>query len=132
MEETETSPSESLAVLQVAGGKGAMVGETENTNRESVILGGQESLLSSSHEGSEGLEKFLRDRLVSFSGEGLDKIVDVDLTVVLGLLDENLVDRGSTGSNVVAVDEEFPRRRTDDILRSELQEDWWRGEATIV
>ena len=31
----------SLAVLQVAGGEGALVGETEDTNEESVIVGGQ-------------------------------------------------------------------------------------------
>ena len=122
IEETETSPSKTLAVLQVARGKGAMVGETEDTNKESVIVGGQECLLSSSDEGSEGLEKFLRDKLVSISGEGLDRIVEVDLTVVLELLDENLVDRGSTGSNVVTVDHEMPRSRADDILGSELQE----------
>ena len=70
-----------------------------------MIAGGRECLLSSSDEGSEGLEKFLRDKLDSFSGEGLDRIVEVDPTVVLELLDENLVDCGSTGSNVVAVDE---------------------------
>ena len=64
----------------------------------------------------------MRDKLVSFSGEGLDKIAEVDPTVVLKLLDENLVDRVSTGSNVVTVDEEMPRSRVDDILRSELQE----------
>ena len=48
--------------------------------------------------------------------------MEVDPTVVLGLLDEDLVDRGSTGSNVVAFHEEMPRSRVDDILRSELQE----------
>ena len=66
--ETEASPTRSLAVLQVAGGKGAMVGETEDSSKESVIVGGQECLLSNSDEGSEGLEKFLRDKLDSFSG----------------------------------------------------------------
>ena len=109
-------------MLQVAGGKGAMVGETEDIKRESVIVGGQECLLSSSDEGSEGLEKFLRDKLDSFSGEGLDKIVEVDPTVVLELLHENLVDRGGTGSNVVAAVNEMPKSHVDDILRSELQE----------
>ena len=64
----------------------------------------------------------MRDKLDPFSGEGLDRIVEVDLTVVLELLDESLEDRGSTGSNVVAVDEEMPRSRVDDILLSELQE----------
>ena len=68
------------------------------------------------------MEKILRDNLDSFSGEGLDKFVDVDPTVVLKRLDENLVDRSSTGSNVVAVEEEIPRSRVDVILRSELQE----------
>ena len=119
IEGTQTSPSKSLAVLQIAGGKGAMVGKTEVTNKESVIFGGQESLPSSSDEGSGGLETFLRDKLDSFSGEGLDRIVEVDPTVVLELLDENLVDRGSTGKNVVAVDEEFPMSCVDDILLSE-------------
>ena len=58
----------------------------------------------------------------SFKGEGLDKIVEVDSSVVLELLDENLKDRGSTGSNVVAFDKEMPKSRVDDYSRSELQE----------
>ena len=121
-EETETSPTKSLSMLQVAGGKGAMVGETEVTNKESVVVGCHECLLSSIDQGSEGLEKFLHDKLESFSSEGLDRIVEVDLNVVLGLLDEDSVDRGSAGNNVVAVDEEMPTSRVDDILLSELQE----------
>ena len=64
----------------------------------------------------------MRHKLDPFSSEGLDRIVEVDPTVVLELLDENLVDRGSTGSNVVAVDEVMPRSRVDDILLPELQE----------
>ena len=111
-----------MAVLQVEGGKEATVGETEDTNEECVIVGSQECLLLSSDEGSEGLEKCLRDKLNSFSGEGLDRIVEVDPTVVLELLDENWVDRGRTGSNVVPVDTELPRSHVDDISRSELKE----------
>ena len=121
IEDKKTSPSKSLALLQVAGGKGAMVGETEDTNKDFVIVGSQKCLLSSSDEGSQGLEKFLRDKLESFSGEGLDRIVEVGPTVVIELLDENLVDRGSMRSNVVAVDEEMPKSRVDEILHSELQ-----------
>ena len=41
---------------------------------------------------------------------------------MLELLGSNLVDRGNTGSGVVTVDDENPRSRVDDILRSE-----WRG-----
>ena len=78
-------------------------------------------LLWSSDEGSEGLGKFLSDKLDSFSSEGLDRVVEVDPTVVFELLDENLVDQGSAGSNVVAVDKEMPRSCVDDILGSELQ-----------
>ena len=122
IEETETSPSESFSVLQVAGGKGAIVGETEDRNKESVIVSGQECLMSGNDKGSEGLEKCFRDKLESFSGEGLDRILEVDPNVVLELLDENLVDRGSTESNVVGVDKERPESRVDDILRWELQE----------
>ena len=122
IEETETSPTKSLALLQVTGGKWTMVEETADTNKEYVNIGGQECLLSSSDEGSERLEKFLRDKFDSFSGEGLEKIVEVDPAGVLDLLHANLMDRGNTGSNVVAVDEEMPRSRVDDILGSELQE----------
>ena len=122
IEETETSQTKSLAVLQVAGGKEVMVGETEDTSKESVIVGVEKILLSSGDKGSGGLEKFLRDKLDSFSGEGLDKTVEVDPPIVLELLDENSVDRGCTGSNVVEVDEKMPRSRVDDILLSELQE----------
>ena len=122
VEETETSPSKSLAVLHVAGGKRVMVRETVDRNKESLIVGGEGCLLSSSDEGSEGLEKFLHDNLNSFSGEGLDRIVEVEPTVVLELLDENLVDRGGTVGNVIAVDEEMPRNRVEDISRSQRQE----------
>ena len=41
---------------------------------------------------------------------------------MLELLDSNSVDRDSTGSGVVTVDDEFPRCQVDSILRSELQE----------
>ena len=64
----------------------------------------------------------MRDKLDSFSGEGLGRIVEVDPTVVLELLDGNLTNHGSTGSDVVAVDEGMPRSRVDDISRSGLQE----------
>ena len=63
IDKTQTSPTKNLPVFQVAGSEGAKVEETEDTNKESVIVGGQECLLSSSDEGSEGLEKFLRDKL---------------------------------------------------------------------
>ena len=122
IEETETSPTKSLAVLQVTGVKETMVEERGNANTECLVVGSQECLLSSSDEGSEGLEKFLRDKLESFGGEGIEKMVEVDPTGVLELLDANLVDRGNTGSSVVAVDDEIPKSRVDDILRSELRE----------
>ena len=109
-------------MLQVAGGKEATVGETEVTNNECLIVSSQECLLSSSDEGVEGLEKFLRDELDSISGEGLDRFVEVDPTVVLELLDGTLVDHGNTGSNVVPVNNERRRSHVDDILRSELKE----------
>ena len=64
----------------------------------------------------------MRDKLDSFGGEGLDKFVEKDPAVVLELLDDNLVDRGNTGNNVVAVDEEMSRSRVDDVLRLELQQ----------
>ena len=73
--------------------------------------------MSSSDEGSEGLEKFLRDKIESFGGEGMENIVEVDPAGVLELLDANLMDRGNTGSCVVTVDNEIPRSRVDDILR---------------
>ena len=58
IEETETSPTKSLAVLQVTGGKETMGEERGNVKKECLIVGIQECLLSSSHEGSEGLESF--------------------------------------------------------------------------
>ena len=122
IEKTETSLTKSLAVLQVTSGKEAMVEERGDVSRECLIVGSQECLLSSSDEGSEGLEKFLRDKLESFSGEGIENIVEVDPAGVLELLDANLMDRGNTGSGVVTVDDEIPRSRVDDILRSELRE----------
>ena len=47
--------------------------------------------------------------------------MEVDPTMVLELLDESLVDRGSAGSNVVPVDKEIPKICVDYILRSELR-----------
>ena len=122
IEQTGTSPTKGLAVLQVTGGKETMVEENGNVNKECFIVGSQQCLLSSSDEGSEGLEKFLRDKLESFGGEGIDNIVEVDPAGVLELLDANLMDRGNTGSGVVSVDHEIPRSWVDDILRSELRE----------
>ena len=109
-------------MLQVAGGKGATVVETEDTNEKRVIINSQECLVSSSDKGSEGLEYFLRDKLDSLSDEGLERIVEVDPTVVLELLDECLVHHDNTGSNVVAIDKEMSKSPVDYILCSELQE----------
>ena len=122
IEETETSPTKSLAVLQMTGGKEMMVEERGDVNKECLIVGSQECLLSSSDEGSEGLEKFLREKLELFGGEGIENIVEVDPAGVLELLNANLMDRGNPGSGVVIVDDENPRSPVDDILRSELRE----------
>ena len=122
IEKTEASPTKSLAVLQVTGGKEAMVEERGDVNKECLIVGSQECLLSSSDEESEGLEKFLQDKLESFGGEGIENLVEVDPAGVLELLDASLVDRGNTGSGVVTVDDEIPRSRVVDILRSKLRE----------
>ena len=123
IEETETSPTKSLAVLQVTGVKETMVEERGDVNKECLIVGSQVCLLSSSDQGSEGLEKFLRDKLESFGGEGIENIVEVDPAGVLELLDENLMNRSNTGSGVVTVDDEIHRSRADDIFRSELREE---------
>ena len=122
IEETEISATKSLAALQVTGGKETMIEERGNVNKECLIVGSQECLLSSSDEGSEGLEKFLRDKLESFGGEGIENIVEVDPAGVLELLDAILMDRGNTGSSVVTDDDENPRSRVDDIFCSELRE----------
>ena len=79
IEETETSPTKSLAVLQVKSGNETMAEGGGSVNKESLVVGSQECLLSSSDEGSEGLEKFLRDKLESFGGEGIENIVEVIL-----------------------------------------------------
>ena len=124
IEETETSPTTSLTVLQVTGGKETMVEERGNVDKECLVVSSQECLLSSSDEGSEVLEKFLRDKLEleSFGGEGMENIVEVDPAGVLDLLDANLMDRGNPENGVVTVDDEIPRSRVDNILRSELRE----------
>ena len=83
IEETETSPTKNLAVLQVTGGKETMVEERGNVNKECLNVGSQKCPLSSSDEGSEGLEKFLRDKPESIGGEGIDNIVEVDPAGVL-------------------------------------------------
>ena len=120
IEETETSPSKSLAVLQVTGGKKTMVEEGVNVNAESLVVGSRQCLLSSSDEGSEGLEKFLRDKLESLRGVGIENIAEVDPVGVLELLDSSLVGRHNTGSGMVTGDDKFSRSQVDEILRAEL------------
>ena len=120
IEETETSLSKSLAVLQVTGGKKTMVEERGNVDKESFAVVSQECLLSSSDEGREGLEKFLRDKLESLGGDEIGNIAEVDPAGVLELLYSNLVDRNNTGSGMVTVDNKFPRSQLDEILRAEL------------
>ena len=120
IEETEISPSKSLAVLQVTSGKKTMGEERGNVDKESFAVVSQECLLSSSDEGSEGLEKCLRDKLESLGGDGIENIAEVDPAGVLDLLDSTLVDRDNTGSGMVTVDDKFPRSQVDEILRAEL------------
>ena len=120
IEETGTSPSKSLAVLQVAGGKKTMSEERGNVDKEGFSVGSQECLLSSSDEGSEGLQKFLRDKLESLRGGEIENIVEVDPAGVLELLDSDLVNRDNTGRGMVTGDNEFPRSQVDKILRAEL------------
>ena len=76
--------------------------------------------MSSSDEGSEGLQKFLRDKLEALGGHGIENIAEVDPAGVLELLDSNLVGRDYTGSGMVTGDNEFPRSQVDEILRAEL------------
>ena len=85
IEETETSPSKSLAVLQVAGAEESTVKGDNDTSEEYVVITSQECLILSSDDGKEELETFLRNKLDSFGGEGLDKMVEVDPAVVLEL-----------------------------------------------
>ena len=120
IEETETSPSKSLAVLQVTGGKKTMSEERGNVDKESFAVGSQECLLSRSDEGSEGLQKFLRDKLEALGGDGIESIAEVDPAGVLELLDSNLVNRDNTGRGMVTGDDGFPRKQVDEILRAEL------------
>ena len=120
IEETETSPTKSLAVLQVTGGEKTISEERGNVHKESLAVGSQECLLSSSDEGSEGLEKFMRDKLESLGGDGIENIAEFDPAEVLELLDSNLVDGDNTGSGVVSADNKFPRSQVDEILRAEL------------
>ena len=120
IEETETSPTKSLAVLQVTGGEKTISEERGNVNKESLAVGSQECLLSSSDEGSEGLEKFLRDKLESLGNDGIENIEGVDPAELLELLDSDLVDRDNTVSGVVTADDKFLRSQVDEILRAEL------------
>ena len=76
--------------------------------------------MSSKDEGSEGLEKFLRDKLESLGGDGIENIAEVDPAEMLELLDSNLVDRDNPGSGMLTVDNKFPRRQVNEILRAEL------------
>ena len=120
IEETETSPTKSLAVSQVTGGEKTVSEERGNVNKEILAVGSQECLLSSSDEGSEGLEKFLRDKFESLGGDEKENNAEVDPAGVLELLDSNLVDRDNTESGMVTVDDKFPRSQVDEILRAEL------------
>ena len=50
VEETETSPSKSLAVLQVVGAEESTVKGDENTSEERAVISSQECLMSSSDD----------------------------------------------------------------------------------
>ena len=60
-----------------------MAEEGVNVNAESLVVGSQDCPLSSSDEGSEGLEEFLRDKLESLGGDGIENIAEVDPAGVL-------------------------------------------------
>ena len=120
IDETGTSPSKSLAVLQVAGGKKTMSEERGSVDKEGFAVGSQECLLSSSDEGSEGLQKFLREKLESLRGGEIENIVEVDPAGMLESLDSDLVNRDNTGRGMVTGDNEFPRSQVDKISRAEL------------
>ena len=94
--------------------------ERGNVDKESFAVGSQECLLSSSDEGSEGLQKFLRDKLEALGGDGIESIAEVDPAGVLELLDSNLVNRDNTGRGMVTGDDGFPRSQVDEVLRAEL------------
>ena len=64
----------------------------------------------------------MRDKFDSVSGEGLKRIVKVDLSGVLELLVKSLVEPGDNGSEVVRDDKEMPFNRVDRILLQEVKE----------
>ena len=78
--------------------------------------------MSSSDEGSVALERFLHDRLDYLRGEGLEKIVEVDPSGKLALLDESNFGHREDVEKAVERGEHLTLGDMDRILRSELAE----------
>ena len=91
VDETENFPSKSLTVMQVAAVRNPVTKDDMNVVAENVRMATQECLLSTSEGVSRFLERFLHERLDPLSGEGLDKIVEVDVFGMLALLKESNV-----------------------------------------
>ena len=96
-----------MVVLQVAATRES----TPRDNEENVVKGSSiaspECLKSSSDTGSGGLEEYLRKRFDGFSGEELERIVEVDLCAVQEFLDESGVEHGNR-AGMVCNDKERP------------------------
>ena len=111
-----------MTVLHVA----AIDGSVSNNDRDVVTNGAsvvsQECLLSSNDKGSGALGRLLPDKLDSLSGEGLERIVEVDQSGVLALLDESGADLHVGGNEAVLSDVGLPSCYVERVVWSELQQ----------
>ena len=113
---TENSLAKSLATSQVATTRESTSRQIEDTNEERFINARHEVFLLSSDEVIERLKKFLRDKRVSLSGEGLERFVEPDPIAILELLNETLMEQRNAGSNVESDEKEMLRSRVNHIL----------------
>ena len=116
--ETEDSLLKSLAVMKVT----AVSKDDLDVVTQDVRFAKQGCLLCSSDEGSVALERFLHEKLDALSGEGLEKIVEVDPSGMLALLEKSNVGHRDNVQGVVERKERLKLGDMDSILRSELVE----------
>ena len=122
VEQAETSQATNLNVLHVAVVDEPISKDDLVVVAKNMRVASQECLLSSRNKRSVVLETLLYHRLVALSWEGLEKIVEVDPSEMLALLEESNVRHRDDVRKVVERDEQLKVGVTDRILRSELAE----------
>ena len=108
--------------MQVAAVSYLISKNNVNVVAEDNKMVSQGCLLSSSDEGRVVFKKFLHESLKAVSGEGLDKIVEVDCSGMLALLEKSNVGHYDNVKEAVEKNKQLRLGEKDRFLRSEFVE----------